>query len=66
MKMKAADITAYPVFAYYVRVNMPQVQNVNKVIVGIKKFAGLTTRQTIEEGKNFEKAAYGKDINRYW
>jgi zincin-like metallopeptidase toxin 3 of polymorphic toxin system len=47
MKLTAGTIGAYPKFAYYIRVNMPQVSTVQTIVSRIKKLAGKTSRKTI-------------------
>lgn len=49
MKMSADTIKKYPKLHYYVRVNIPEVAEVNAIISNIKKLAGKTPRKTIKE-----------------
>ena len=56
MKLTEDVIKQYPKFHYYVRVNIPQVAEVNAIISTIKKLAGKTPRETIKNA-----LAWGKE-----
>ena len=47
--MSAETIKKFPKFHYYVRVNIPEVAEVNAIISQIKKLSGKTTRKTIKD-----------------
>lgn len=48
--MQISDDTAkkFPKLRYYVKVNMPQVAEVNTIVNAIQKLAGKTTKETIK------------------
>lgn len=60
MKLDEATIKAYPRTHYYVRVNMPEVANVNAIVSQIRKLAGKVSSQTI---KNALKWGQGPTIS---
>lgn len=45
MKMSDADRGTFPQLAYYVRVNIPQVVHVPKIVKNLKKFGSLTSEE---------------------
>lgn len=47
MQLSDDTIKKYPKLYYYLKVNMPQVAEVNTIVDAIQKLAGKTTRQTI-------------------
>ncbi len=49
MQMTKEDIKAYPKFAKYVSVNIPDVANVVKIITNIQKYAGTISLAKIKE-----------------
>ena len=48
MQLSDDTIKKYPKLYYYLKVNMPQVAEVNTIVDAIQKLAGKTTRQTIQ------------------
>ena len=50
MRMSAADIRNYPLFAKYVSVQLPRIEHVKPIIQAIKMLAGKTPTPTIIAG----------------
>ncbi len=48
MQMSDDTIKKYPKLHYYLKVNMPQVAEVHKIINAIQKLAGKVTKETIK------------------
>ena len=53
MRLEADIIAKYPKFHYYVRVNMPEVQNVKAIVDQIEKLAGAVSRETIKDSLKY-------------
>lgn len=49
MQLSPADITAYPKFAKYVSLSMPEIAQVAMIVVKIKQLAGKISTQKIKE-----------------
>lgn len=49
MRLDEATIKAFPKMHYYVRVNMPEVANVNAIVTQIQSLAGKVSKQTIKD-----------------
>ena len=49
MRLSEDAIKTYPKLHYYLKINMPQVAEVNTIVSAIQKLAGKTTRKTIED-----------------
>jgi len=54
--MKLSEDTAkkFPKLCYYVKVNMPQVAEVQKIVNAIQKLAGKTTKETIKNALKWD------------
>jgi hypothetical protein len=59
MKMKHADITRYPKFAYYLKKNIPEIINVKAIVEAMQEI-GQLNKATLKRAVQWES---GPDIN---